>query len=221
MSKIHNDWLPYLGAEIEKDYYKDISKFLKLQEELKKTIFPPQDKIFRALSVPPQDIKIIIVGQDPYHNFNQANGLSFSVERGEKIPPSLQNIYKELQAEYQQVPPTHGDLTRWHEQGVLLLNTSLTVEKGLAGSHSKIGWQNFTDAIIRTLSDNFDKNVYILWGNHAKAKEALIDTKNNLILSSAHPSPFSATKFFGNNHFRLANAYLEKQGKKPVDWFDL
>lgn len=220
MSLVNLDWKPYLQEEFEKPYYKEITNFLKEQYNTK-IIYPPQNKIFACLSTPPQDIKVIIVGQDPYHGENQANGLAFSVSPGVKIPPSLKNIYKELENEYKKPMPPTGDLTGWSNQGVLLLNTSLSVEKGLAASHSNIGWQMFTDKIIKTMSDNFNNNVFILWGSHAKAKKSLIDEKKHLILTSAHPSPFSVTGFLGNNHFLQTNDYLTQHKKMAIDWFDI
>lgn len=220
MSFINQAWKPYLQEEFDKDYYKSISSFLK-EENKTKTIYPPQEKVFSCLALPPEDIKVIVVGQDPYHGPNQANGLAFSVNPGIKIPPSLKNIYKELEQEYSKKMPENGDLTSWSEQGVLLLNTSLTVEKGLAASHSNIGWQNFTDKIIKIISQSFSNNVFILWGAHAKAKQALIDEEKHLVLTSAHPSPFSVTKFLGNNHFIKTNDYLKAHNKNEIDWFSI
>lgn len=220
MSLVNLDWKPYLQEEFEKPYYKEITSFLK-EKYNTKTIYPPQNKIFACLATPPKDVKVIIVGQDPYHGENQANGLAFSVSPGVKIPPSLKNIYKELEREYEKPMPQTGDLTGWSNQGVLLLNTSLSVEKGLAASHSGIGWQTFTDKIIKTMSDNFDNNVFILWGSHAKAKKVLIDESKHLILTSAHPSPFSVTGFLGNNHFLETNKYLTQHNKAPIDWYNI
>lgn len=220
MSFIHEDWKPYIQEEFNKDYYKYISQFLR-EEKKTKTIYPPQDKMFSSLSVPPQSIKVIIVGQDPYHGPGQANGLAFSVNPGVKVPPSLKNIYKELEQEYGKKMPENGNLTSWVNQGVLLLNTSLSVEKGIAASHSGIGWQTFTDKIIKIMSESFENNVFILWGAHAKAKQCLINEEKHLVLTSAHPSPFSVTKFLGNNHFLKTNEYLKKHNKVEVDWFSI
>lgn len=216
---INQEWKDLLKHEVEKEYFKNMIKHINNQIKDGKTIYPPTNLTYNALYLAPKDIKIIIVGQDPYHNPNQANGLAFSVEKGVTIPPSLKNIYKELELEYQKKMPAHGDLTGWRNQGVMLLNTSLSVEKNSPASHSKIGWQTFTDKIISIMSEKYDNNVYILWGAHAKEKIKLIDNTKNLVLTSAHPSPFSATKFFNNNHFKLANEYLNKCNKKEIDWF--
>lgn len=218
---INEDWKELIENEFKQEYYKKISLFLKSEYSSNKEIYPPPSLIYNALSISPKNISVIIVGQDPYHNPGQANGLSFSVNKNIVLPPSLKNIYKEIENEYGRKMPNHGDLTEWKNQGVLLLNTSLTVEKNKPASHSKIGWQIFTDKIISSLSNIYKNNVYILWGNHAKEKLSLIDKENNLILTSAHPSPFSATKFFNNNHFKLTNEYLVKNNKKPIDWFKI
>lgn len=218
---INEDWKELIENEFKQEYYKKISLFLKSEYSNNKEIYPPSNLIYNSLSISPKNISVIIVGQDPYHNPGQANGLSFSVNKNIILPPSLKNIYKEIENEYGRKMPNHGDLTEWKNQGVLLLNTSLTVEKNKPASHSKIGWQIFTDKVISSLSNIYKNNVYILWGNHAKEKVSLINKENNLILTSAHPSPFSATKFFNNNHFKLTNEYLVKNNKKPIDWFNI
>lgn len=217
---INQQWKPYLEAEFQKDYMKKITAYLK-EARLTKEIYPPSSQIYAALNIPPERVSVVIVGQDPYHGANQANGLAFSVNKGVTVPPSLKNIYKELKNEYMKEPPLHGDLTNWVNQGVLLLNTSLTVEASTPASHASIGWTTFTDEIIKSLSKKFEGVVYMLWGAHAKSKIPLINAANNLILASAHPSPFSVTKFLGNNHFKLANEYLRKHGKPEIDWFDV
>ncbi len=217
---MHSKWIDFLKEEVDKEYYKNIQSFLKKEEEKKKIIFPTKENIFKTFDISPDEIKVIIIGQDPYHGENQANGLAFSVEKGERIPPSLRNIFKEIETEFGfEMSKKNGDLTPWLLQGVLLLNTILTVEKANPGSHKDIGWNIFTDAIIEKISNNFDKKIFILWGAHAIKKEQIIDKNKHLILTSNHPSPFSAYRgFFGNNHFKKANEFLIKNNKKPINW---
>lgn len=217
---MHEDWKSILKEEFEKEYYKNILLFIKEEEENGKIIYPKKEKIFKSFEISPSKIKVIIIGQDPYHGENQANGLAFSVEIGQKIPPSLRNIYKEIEAEFgYEMSKKNGDLTCWFNQGVLLINTSLTVEKSKPGSHKDIGWSQFTDTIIKKISDNFDRKIFILWGSHAIKKQQIIDEKKHLILTSNHPSPFSAYRgFFGNNHFKKANNFLIENNQTPIDW---
>lgn len=220
MVNIGNDWDNYLKCEFESEYYLKIRSFLK-QEYFKKTVYPDMYDIFNALKFTSySDCKIVLLGQDPYHGEGQAHGLSFSVKPGIKIPPSLVNIYKELSTDIKGFYiPNNGYLTKWAKQGVLLLNASLTVVAGNANSHSKIGWQIFTDNIIKILNEREKPLVFLLWGNNAIRKEQLITNKHHLILKAAHPSPLSAHNgFFGCRHFSKANEFLEKNGVKPVDW---
>ena len=220
MVNLGNDWDNYLKKEFESEYYLKIREFLK-QEYFKKTIYPDMYDIFNALKFTSySDCKIVILGQDPYHGEGQAHGLSFSVKPGIKTPPSLVNIYKELSSDIKGFYiPNNGYLTKWAKQGVLLLNASLTVVAGNANSHSKIGWQIFTDNIIKILNEREKPLVFMLWGNNAIRKEQLITNKHHLILKAAHPSPLSAHNgFFGCRHFSKANEFLEKNGLVPVDW---
>jgi len=183
-------------------------------------IYPPKEQIFRALKLTPfENIKVVILGQDPYHGEGQANGLAFSVNKGIKVPPSLRNIYKELESDLNIKSPLHGDLTSWAKQGVLLLNSVLTVEKDNPGSHKNIGWEEYTDSLIKEISDKKKNIVFILWGKYAESKKSLIDEKKHFIISSPHPSPFSARKgFFGSKPFSRTNSYLKIKGKKEIDW---
>lgn len=218
--KIEATWKEALSEEFQKDYFAQIKSFLKNANAEGKTIYPPGNLIFNAFNkVPLPEVKVVILGQDPYHGPGQAHGLSFSVPKTAKIPPSLRNVYKEL---LEDVPgfekPKHGNLETWADQGVFLLNAFLTVEHKKAGSHQKIGWANFTDAVIKKISDERDGVVFMLWGNFAKKKAALVDAEKHLILEAAHPSPLAGPAFLGNQHFSQANAYLEKQGKTPIDW---
>jgi uracil-DNA glycosylase len=216
---ISPEWKLALKSEFEKPYFDEIRASLKADLTLGKTIFPPGKLIFNAFdSCPPNDIKVVIIGQDPYHNPDEAMGLSFSVPKSIKIPPSLKNIYKELVNDVGIDQPTHGDLTSWAKQGVFLLNAILTVEMKQAGSHKNLGWQEFTDQTIKYISDNCKNVVFMLWGNFAKNKKVLIDVNNHLVLESAHPSPLAGNAFQGNNHFSKANAYLVTHGKSPIDW---
>ena len=219
--ELEPSWLEVLGDEFGKDYMVSLKKFLKEEKEAGQKIYPKGSDIFNAFNKTPFDkIEVVILGQDPYHGENQAHGLSFSVQKGITIPPSLRNIYKELQTD---IPgftiPSHGDLTEWAEQGVLLLNASLTVQAGLPGSHQKKGWEEFTDNVIKTISDKKKGIVFILWGSFAQAKAELIDKTKHHIIKSPHPSPFSAERgFFGSKPFSKTNEILIKEGKKPIDW---
>lgn len=218
--KAHNDWKPFLQEEIQKPYYNSLSNFLIEQEKNNKKIFPEKKNWFNALSVSPKDVKVVIIGQDPYHGENQAHGYSFSVEKGVKAPPSLVNIYKEIESEFgYEMSKKNGNLTPWVEQGVMLLNAVLTVEKGIPAAHKGKGWEMFTDKIIESLSQNFENKVFLLWGAFAQGKQNLIDDKKHLVLKSAHPSPYSAANgFFGNNHFKKANDYLKSKGIEEINW---
>lgn len=218
--KIEASWKEALSEEFSKPYFKLLADFLKAEKAAKKAIYPPGPLIFNAYNTTPIDqVKVVILGQDPYHNPGQAMGLSFSVPKGTRIPPSLRNINKELNTSLDLTIPDHGDLTKWAEQGVFLLNAMLTVEKNQPGSHQRSGWQFFTDASIKAISDRRKNVVFMLWGAFAHKKAVLIDGSKHLILESPHPSPFSADRgFFGNNHFKLANEYLVKHGKEGIDW---
>lgn len=213
-----NNWDIILKEEFEKEYFKKITTFL---ENTKGVVFPKKENFFKALELTPLDkVKVVILGQDPYHEPNQAMGLAFSVPRGEKIPPSLRNIYKELESDLNMPAPTHGDLTKWAEQGVLLLNTVLTVEEHKALSHHKIGWQIFTDRLIYEVCQLNQPIVFILLGNEAKTKKEMIKNPNHLIIESVHPSPLSANKgFFGSKIFSKTNNYLIKNNLNPIDWY--
>ena len=222
MNKEHleENWRAYLGDEFKKDYMTKLNSFLASQIQSKKTVYPNDPNIFAAFKHTPFDnVKIVILGQDPYHGAGQANGLSFSVQKGVPIPPSLRNIYKEIGRDLSLPTPSHGCLESWASQGVLLLNSVLTVEHGKAGSHQKHGWETFTDAAVNALNDHRRHLVFLLWGNHAAKKGAHINQSKHLALTSAHPSPLSAHRgFLGNNHFSTANTYLIKTGQTPIDW---
>jgi len=208
-----------LAEAFEQPYFEAIRTFLLKEKNDGKVIFPPGPLIFNAFNQTPFDqVKVIILGQDPYHNPGEAMGLSFSVPQGVRIPPSLQNIYKEINSDLGLPMPLHGDLTHWASQGVLLLNAMLTVEAGKPGSHQNIGWQTFTDAVIRRLSDQREHLVFMLWGRFAQGKKALIDPAKHLILEAAHPSPLARDAFKGCRHFSLANTYLQENGKNGIDW---
>lgn len=213
-------WKALLEDEFKKPYFKQIVEHLKTERSQGKTIYPAGGNIFHAFDATPfGNVKVVILGQDPYHGPNQAHGLSFSVQPGVPPPPSLLNIYKELHEDVGIPIPRHGYLEKWANQGVLLLNASLTVRAGEANSHSKIGWEKFTDTVIQTISDKQDHVVFLLWGKFAQSKAALIDQKKHLILKSAHPSPLAAhSGFFGNHHFSQTNQYLMQHGKDPIDW---
>ena len=217
--RIEESWKNALTEEFDQPYFETLVNFIKKEKAAGKTIFPPGSLIFNAFNTTPfQQVKVVILGQDPYHNPGEAMGLSFSVPKGVRTPPSLKNIYKELESDLGIPIASHGDLTAWAKQGVFLLNAMLTVEKKKAGSHSKAGWQNFTDAVIRKLSEERENLVFMLWGNFAKRKEVLIDADKHLILKAAHPSPLAGGAYFGSKHFSQANAYLEKHGKGAIDW---
>lgn len=217
--RIEPSWKEQLKNEFEKPYFASIVSFVKKEICEGKTIYPPGKLIFNAFEKTPfNKVKVVILGQDPYHGDGQAQGLCFSVNKGVKIPPSLVNIYKELQDDLGITPPSHGCLEKWAEQGVFLLNAILTVRAHEAASHSKIGWETFTDEVIRTISERKSGVVFMLWGNFARAKKQLIDTTKHFVLESAHPSPFSAQHFFGCRHFSKANELLIRQGVEPIDW---
>ena len=217
--KIENSWKEALKDEFEKPYFASLCDFVR-QEYKTSTIYPPASLIFNAFNLCPMDkIKVVIIGQDPYHEPGQAHGLCFSVNDGVKFPPSLQNIYKEIASEYNQPMPQSGNLTRWAEQGVLLLNATLTVRAHLAASHQGKGWETFTDNVIKEVNDRCQNVVFLLWGSYAQKKEAYIDKSKHCVLKAAHPSPLSAYRgFFGCNHFVLANNYLRKCGKEEIVW---
>jgi uracil-DNA glycosylase len=216
---IESSWLEALAEEFEKLYFSDLKDFL-MEEKKKYRIYPPGSDIFAAFDHTPfHQVKVVILGQDPYHGPGQANGLCFSVNHGIRKPPSLQNIFKELHDDLGIPIPETGNLENWANEGVLLLNAVLTVRAGQAGSHQNKGWEQFTDAAIRKLSENKDHLVFMLWGNYAIAKESLIDTTRHCVLKSAHPSPFSAERgFFGSKPFSKANDYLTEKSIKPVNW---
>ena len=217
--KIESSWKALLAEEFEKPYFTGIRTFLHKERSEGKVIYPPGSLIFHAFELATvQNLKVVILGQDPYHNPGEAMGLCFSVPKGVKVPPSLQNIYKEIKLDLDCDIAIHGDLTKWAQQGVLLLNAMLTVEKNKPLSHSKIGWQEFTDAVISTISQQLDGVVFLLWGNFAKAKQSLIDSSKHLVLTSAHPSPLAGKAFFNNHHFSKANEYLISKGKSKIDW---
>jgi uracil-DNA glycosylase len=216
--QIPASWQTKLAPEIDRPYFQKLKTFL--DEELKtESIYPPAPLIFNAFEKCSfENLKVVVIGQDPYHGEGQANGLCFSVGDGEKIPPSLRNIFKEIQSDLGKEIPSSGNLERWAEQGVLLLNAILTVRAGKAASHRKRGWETFTDAVIKLISEEKEQVVFLLWGNYAQKKGKMVAENKHLILKSAHPSPLSAKHFFGNKHFSKTNAYLEKCGKMAIDW---
>lgn len=217
--RIEESWKQALLSEFEKPYFQTLATYLKDEIAAGKTIYPPGSLIFNAFNTTPFDkVKVVILGQDPYHKPGEAMGLSFSVPKGVRIPPSLQNIYKEIEADLGFPRPAHGDLTAWANQGVFLLNAMLTVEKNNAGSHKLVGWQFFTDAVIQKLSSEREHLVFMLWGNFAKQKKEFIDTDKHLILEAAHPSPLARNAFSGCRHFSKANNYLKTNGLEPIDW---
>lgn len=217
--RIEPSWKRELADEWDAPYFKALTDSVR-QAYQTRLVFPPAAKIFAAFDACPFDkVKVVILGQDPYHGDGQANGLCFSVSEGVAMPPSLINIFKEIEAETGKPMPASGDLARWAAQGVMLLNATLTVEAHCPGSHQGRGWETFTDAVVRHLSANRDNLVFILWGSYAIRKGQLIDRTRHLVLTSAHPSPLSAYRgFFGNNHFNLANQYLTSHGKTPIEW---
>lgn len=218
--KIDNSWREHIGAEFEKPYFSALTDFVR-HEYTTTTCYPPGSLIFNAFNLCPFDrVKVVIIGQDPYHEPGQAQGLSFSVPEGVPFPPSLQNIFKEIQLDLGKPMPPTGDLTRWAEQGVLLLNATLTVRAHQAASHQRHGWEQFTDAAIRALNAERENLVFILWGGYARSKAQLIDRSRHLMLESVHPSPLSANRggWFGNHHFSQCNAYLREHGEQEIDW---
>lgn len=218
--KIEASWKEHLCQEFEKPYFEQLTAVVR-QEYMKSTCYPPGKLIFNAFNLCPFDkVKVVIIGQDPYHEPGQAHGLSFSVQDGVQFPPSLQNIFKEIQSDLGTPIPFSGNLTRWAEQGVLLLNATLTVRAHQANSHSTLGWQTFTDAAIRALAAQRQHIVYMLWGGYARGKAYMIDRQNNLVLESVHPSPLSANRggWFGNHHFSRCNQYLQDNGMTPIMW---
>jgi len=216
---LHDGWWQWLKPEFEKSYYAILREFLK-DEYASETVYPPMNDIFHALDVTSyENVKAVILGQDPYHGPNQAHGLSFSVQKGVKLPPSLRNIFLELKDDLGYEPPDHGSLEKWADQGVLLLNTVLTVRNGQAASHKGQGWETFTDRIIELLNEREQPVVFILWGKHAAAKKELIDENRHVIIESPHPSPFSARRgFFGSKPFSKTNEALRKLGREEIDW---
>lgn len=218
--QIEQSWKEVLQPEFDKPYFGQIADFLKAEKQANKTIYPPGPYIFNAFNTTPfNNVKVVILGQDPYHNPGQAHGLSFSVPMGIAAPPSLVNMFKELETDLGLPRPNHGNLEKWAAQGVLLLNASLTVEQNKPMSHSKIGWHDFTNSVIKTLSDKKEKLVFLLWGGFAKSKQELIDKNKHLVLTAAHPSPLSAYNgFYGCKHFSKANAWLEENKLTPINW---
>jgi uracil-DNA glycosylase len=218
--KIELSWKNILGKEFEREYFKNLISFVE-DEYCKQTIYPSTGDVFRAFDLCPfDDVKVVILGQDPYHGPEQANGLCFAVHDGISLPPSLKNIYKEIESDIGIKPSSSGDLSRWAKQGVLLLNSTLTVRANTPGSHQKKGWEEFTDAVIKKLSDEKENLVFILWGNYAKQKGSVIDREKHLVLESAHPSPFSArTGFFGSKPFSKTNNYLKEKKKGEINWY--
>lgn len=216
--QIHESWLQLLYNEFKAEYFTELKNFL-IQEKKNHIVYPPGNKIFAAFDyTPPEKVKAVIIGQDPYHGEGQANGLCFSVNHGIAKPPSLVNIFKELESDLGIKPPVSGDLSKWALQGVLLLNATLTVRKNMAGSHQNKGWEKFTDAAIKKLSENYNGIVFLLWGKFAQGKEVLIDTNKHFVLKAAHPSPLARGAFFGCKHFSKTNELLRSIGKQPVDW---
>jgi len=218
--KIHRNWLKRVGTEFDRAYMKKLSQFLRDELRTGKSIFPKPSDWFRALDLTaPEDVRVVILGQDPYHGPGQAHGLCFSVPDGVRPPPSLVNIYKELESDLGIKPARHGFLEHWARQGVLLLNSVLTVEMGRAASHRDKGWDRFTDAIVAQINSRPGPVVFMLWGSYAQKKAAFVDSSKHLVLKAPHPSPLSAhSGFFGCRHFSKANAFLESKGLQPVDW---
>jgi uracil-DNA glycosylase len=218
--KLNASWRQKLDDQFQADYMQALRQFLLAEKVLGKHIFPPGDEIFSALNATDFDaVKVVILGQDPYHGPRQAHGLCFSVKPGVQVPPSLKNIYKELQADVDFEVPSHGCLQDWAQQGVLLLNAVLTVQAGQAASHQGKGWERFTDAIVGLLNKEREGLIFMLWGSYAQKKGAIVDRDRHLVLQSPHPSPLSASRgFFGNHHFSRANSYLESKGKRAIDW---
>jgi len=218
--RMHESWLAVLGDELEQPYMTDLRSFLVAEVEAGRRFYPPADRVFNALSLTPfDDVRVVILGQDPYHGAGQAMGLCFSVPAGVRPPPSLQNIHAELESDLGLARPATGDLTPWAERGVLLLNAVLTVSPGKPASHAGKGWERFTDRAIAALSEHREGVVFLLWGRHAQQKGAVVDASRHHVLTAAHPSPFSAANgFFGCRHFSRANTLLAEGGQAPVDW---
>lgn len=219
MLKIGNDWDEVLKSEVEKEYFLKMKEFLK-HEYSEKVVYPPNKEIFTAFHLTPyKNIKVVILGQDPYHGPGQAHGLAFSVKKGIPLPPSLRNIYKEIKNENEGETFNHGCLEKWAEQGIFLLNATLTVREGEANSHSKIGWTTFTDEVIKKINEKEEQVIFVLWGNNAKEKKKYITNCNHIVLEGVHPSPLSASRgFFGCNHFKTINKILKEKGYKVIDW---
>lgn len=217
--KIEKSWGEALSAEWDKDYFRELARKLHEEKDRGIVIYPPGSKIFRAFDLCPLDaVKVVILGQDPYHGAGQAMGLSFSVPEGIAAPPSLKNIFKEIESDLGIRMSGSPDLEPWARQGVLLLNSVLTVRAGVAASHAGLGWQNFTDAVIKLISERCEGVVFMLWGNYARSKAGLIDSGRHLVLQAAHPSPLARGAFFGCRHFSQANAYLVRTGRSPINW---
>ena len=218
--KIQQEWKEVLEEEFKKDYFKNLVEYLHKEKESGKVIYPPGSLIFNAFKLTPfNNVKVVILGQDPYHNPGQAHGLSFSVPEGVIAPPSLKNIYKEIESDLGiSMQGKSGNLEGWARQGVFMLNAILTVRAGVAASHSRIGWEKFTDAVIQTLSDKKNGIVFMLWGNFARSKKVLIDSTKHTILEAAHPSPLAGGAFFGCRHFSRCNQVLTSEGLSPIDW---
>ena len=216
---MRTDWNPLLRSEFDESYWRDLQTFVATERQ-HHTVYPPHDQVFAALHLTPYaDTRVLVLGQDPYHGPRQAHGLCFSVQHGVAVPPSLVNIHKELQDDLGIAPPGHGNLEAWARRGVLLLNATLTVRAGQAGSHQGKGWETFTDRVIRTVNDKPERVVFVLWGSFARRKKALVDTSRHTVIESAHPSPLSAHNgFFGSRPFSRANAALVEAGLEPVDW---
>jgi len=216
--RIDETWKAILKTEFQKSYWEELTEFVRNQY-LTEKVYPPAKNIFRAFNLCPIDkVKVVIVGQDPYHGEKQANGLSFAVNDGITLPPSLKNIYKEIKNDLGIIPNPSGDLSRWAKQGVLMLNSVLTVAANMPASHKEKGWEKFTDAVIKILNDNRNNIVYLLWGKYAQTKGEVIDRSKNMVLISGHPSPYSAHLFFGQHHFSQCNNYLKKNKIKVIDW---
>ncbi len=217
--QMEEGWKKVLADEFQKPYFSLIKQFIAEQKAKGKNVYPPGQLIFNAFILSPfSELKVVLLGQDPYHSAGQAHGLCFSVLHGVVSPPSLKNIFKEIKTDLNVDAPTHGNLESWAKQGILLLNASLTVNAGEANSHANCGWHTFTDAVIQKISDEKSGIVFILWGNFARAKKSLVDTSKHFVLEAAHPSPFSVKAFFGCKHFSKTNALLKQQGKTEIDW---
>ena len=218
--KLPQDWLTVVGEEFNQPYMVKLKSFLQQEKESGRVIYPKGTEIFNALNTTPfKNIRVVVIGQDPYHGPNQAHGLAFSVRKNVPIPPSLKNIYKEIEQEFGIKMPNHGDLTNWAQQGVLLINATLTVRQATAGSHQNKGWEEFTDTVIREINDRLTHVVFMLWGSYAKKKGAFINHEKHFTLTTTHPSPLSAHRgFLGCGHFLKANEYLKQHGYPPIDW---